>query len=68
MRAEILRLVSTRGFGFARIEESGEEVFLHASALREGDFERLDVGSMIDIAKLEQTSKGLQARRVALVS
>ena len=63
MTATLQRIVNHRGFGFAELSDSGDEVFIHANEY-DGDFADLNVGDTIEIEKLIQTPKGLQARGV----
>jgi len=67
MRATIRKIVADRGFAFGVLQdESSDSVFVHASALLPGHFERLEVGSSITIEALEETERGYRARGVAI--
>jgi cold shock CspA family protein len=63
MRATVRKLVSDRGFGFIVID-GGESVFFHASDLWPGEFEALQVGDALDVARIEQSDRGMRARGI----
>ena len=47
MKGEIVRLVRGRGFGFIR-DESGHEVFFHATGVTGSSFDNLSEGEHVD--------------------
>lgn len=67
MRARIIKLVTDRGFGFAILDESGDDVFVHKSECRPREvFDGLLAGDEIMISRLENTDRGFRARGVTL--
>ena len=47
MNGTIVRIVSEKGFGFIRSNDSGVEYFFHRSAVKAGTFERLERGQKV---------------------
>lgn len=46
MNGTIARLVRARGFGFIKTED-GQEIFFHATGVKEGTFEELSEGQTV---------------------
>jgi CspA family cold shock protein len=53
---------ASKGFGFIT-RDSGQDVFVHYSAIEGAGFRSLDEGQRVEFA-VEQTAKGLQAIQV----
>ncbi|PRX31713.1 CspA family cold shock protein [Orenia metallireducens] len=53
---------SEKGFGFIE-RESGDDVFVHFSAIKEDGFRNLEEGESVEFS-IEKTDKGLQAQNV----
>jgi len=64
MTGTIKKLVSERHFGFIRAG-NGQEVFFHASAVKDTDFESLSAGSAVTF-DVESGEKGPKAVNVRL--
>lgn len=65
MKATMIRVLSTRGFGFARAED-GAEYYVHATDLvNEDDWTRIQKGRNIEFT-VEKTEKGMRARSVTV--
>lgn len=47
MNGKIIRLVRDRGFGFIR-DDDGKEVFFHSSAVKDGIFDSLSEGGLVE--------------------
>tara|TARA_Y100000031_G_C8111603_1_gene333754 strand:+ start:444 stop:641 length:198 start_codon:yes stop_codon:yes gene_type:complete len=56
---------SDKGFGFIT-PESGEDVFVHFSAIEKGGYKTLDEGQAVEF-EVTQGPKGLQASKVRTV-
>lgn len=56
---------SKKGFGFIE-QESGEDVFVHFSAIEMSGFKTLSEGERVEF-EVEQNDKGLSAKRVLKV-
>ena len=56
---------SDKGFGFIT-PESGEDVFVHFSAIEKGGYKTLDEGQAVEF-EVTQGPKGLQAEKVRTV-
>ena len=59
----IVRLIQSRGFGFIRQENGGEEVFFHASGMQATPFDSLSEGQAVSF-QLEQDTRGRGQRAV----
>lgn len=64
MTGTIKKLVAERRFGFIRAG-NGQEVFFHASAVRDTDFESLAIGASVTF-DMESGEKGPKAANVRL--
>jgi len=64
VKGKVRRIIRERGFGFI-IAENGDEVFFHRSALKEGDFDSLNVGMDVDF-QVERGRRGLRAINMRL--
>ena len=62
MNGKIKKLIPERNFGFIRAE-SGQEVFFHASAVAQNQFNSLAVGQEVTF-DLERGEKGPKAANV----
>lgn len=62
----VIRFNATKGFGFVAPDDGGEDVFLHASALLNGDPETLRPGMVVEFEPIESGTgtKALTARIV----
>lgn len=62
----VIRFNATKGFGFIAPDDGGDDVFLHASSLLNGDPERLRPGMVVEFEPIETGtgSKALTARIV----
>ena len=56
---------AAKGFGFIQ-RESGEDVFVHFSAIQAGGYRSLNEGAQVEFL-VKQGPKGLQAEDVAVV-
>ena len=64
-QGQIKKLVSDKGFGFIR-DESGTDVFFHASGVEGATFEELQEGQAVEFAT-EQGPKGPRATAVRII-
>ena len=57
---------AAKGFGFIQ-RESGEDVFVHFSAIQSNGYKSLDEGARVEF-EVTQGPKGLQASNVAMIT
>ena len=57
---------AAKGFGFIQ-RESGEDVFVHFSAIQSSGYKSLDEGARVEF-EVTQGPKGLQASNVAMIT
>jgi CspA family cold shock protein len=57
---------AAKGFGFIQ-RESGEDVFVHFSAIQANGYKSLDEGARVEF-EVTQGPKGLQASNVAMIA
>jgi len=63
----VKRYDSSKGFGFIEMDGGGKDVFVHATALARSGLVDLDIGQKL-VVRYIQTSKGLEARSIRLLS
>jgi CspA family cold shock protein len=56
---------SSKGYGFIE-QESGEDVFVHYSAINDVGYRNLEEGQQVEFS-IEETPKGLQAANVVIL-
>lgn len=62
MQGTIVRMIRDRGFGFIRTER-GEEIFFHATGVRDGNFDSMQEGQQVTF-DVEQDRRGRGQRAV----
>jgi CspA family cold shock protein len=61
----VVRMIRDRGFGFIRTEPDGEEVFFHATAVADGQFDAMQEGQQVEFDKVrDPRGRGMRAENV----
>lgn len=63
MRGKVKWFNNEKGYGFIQHEKSGEDIFVHYSAIRSEGYKTLVEGQYVEF-ELIKTDKGLQAKNV----
>jgi len=62
----VTRYDGVKGFGFIKLENGGNDVFVHATTLTRSGLTSLSVGQAV-LVRYDQGKKGLEARNVSVV-
>lgn len=66
MRGKVKWFNNEKGFGFIENGESGEDIFVHYSAILSDGYKTLVEGQFVEF-ELVRTDKGLQAKNVVII-
>ena len=67
MKGTVKWFNDSKGFGFIEQEGSGEDVFVHHSAIEANGYRSLEEGQKVDF-EITKEAKGLRAANVTIVS